>query len=303
MHRQIKKSIRTMNLKNFFAMAAIALFAVACGNDDTTTPEQETAKAVEGSYSGLMSMAVSGTVASESETSVKITAEADGTVTLSFPAMGNGGSMQLEAFDVTGVSVAASESGTYTLSKESFSATSGSINLEGSNLAGTVSNGEVRITMDVKPGSMPFAITFTFDTQAEPTPETASPASEIAGEYKGIMDMSVMGSSQGTSEMTLNLTEAEDGTVTISVPAMGEGAMSMGSFDITGVAVSKSEDGTCTLSLESFETLAGSTNLKGSNLTGTVSDKKLNMTMGIQPGAMPFAITFTFTPETTEAAE
>ena len=34
-----------MNLKNFFAMAAIALFAVACGNDDTTTPEQETAKA------------------------------------------------------------------------------------------------------------------------------------------------------------------------------------------------------------------------------------------------------------------
>ena len=26
-------------------MAAIALFAVACGNDDTTTPEQETAKA------------------------------------------------------------------------------------------------------------------------------------------------------------------------------------------------------------------------------------------------------------------
>ncbi len=61
-------------------MAAIALFAVACGNDDTTTPEQETAKAVEGSYSGLMSMAVSGpTVASESETSVKITAEADGT--------------------------------------------------------------------------------------------------------------------------------------------------------------------------------------------------------------------------------
>ena len=294
-----------MKLKNFFTMTAIALCLASCSDENNPTPAQEAAKAIEGNYTGLMSMTVSGSAAGESEISVKITAEAEGTVKLSFPAMGDEGSMQLDAFDVSGVAVTASGDGAYSLSKETFSTTSGDISLEGSNLAGTVSNGEARITMDIKPGSMPMAITFTFDTQAEPTPEV-SPASKIAGDYTGVMNMSVRGSSQGSSEMTLTLTEAEDGTFTISVPAMGSGAMAMGAFDITGVTASESEsgDGTYTLSLENFEAVAGETNLTGSNLTGTVNSesKSLNLTMDIKPGAMPMSITFNFDTETTWAS-
>lgn len=287
-----------MKLKNFFTMTAIALCMVACSDKNDPAPAQEAAKAIEGNYTGLMSMTVSGSTAGESEISVKITAEAEGTVKLSFPAMGGEGSMQLEAFEVSGVAVTASDNGSYTLSKETFSTTSGDINLEGSKLAGTVSNGEARITMDIKPGAMPMSITFTFDTQAEPTPEV-SPTSKIVGDYTGIMNMSVMGSSQGSSEVTLTLTEAEDGTLTVSVPAMGSGMMAMGAFDITGITVGESEngDGTYTLSLENFEAVAGETSITGSNLTGTVNGKDLNLTMDIKPGAMPMAITFTFTPK------
>ena len=279
-------------------MTAIALCAVACSDEKDPTPAQEAAKAIEGSYTGLMSMTVSGSAAGESETSVRITAEAEGTVKLSFPAMGNEGSMQLDAFEVSGIAVTASGDGTYTLSKESFSTTSGDINLEGSKLTGTVGNGEARITMDIKPGAMPMAITFTFDTQAEPTPEV-SPTSKIAGNYTGIMDMSVMGEPQGSSEMTLTLTEADNGTLTVSVPAMGSGAMAMGAFEIAGVTVSESEsgDGTYMLSLASFEAVAGETNITGSNLTGTVNGESLNLTMDITPGAMPFSITFAFAPK------
>ena len=284
-----------MKLKNLFAMALAALCTVACSEEDNPkNPQQEAAEAVQGSYSGLMTMSVSGTSAGESEMTVQISAEDNGTVTVAFPALGSG-SMQLEAFSVTGVTVSASDNGSYTLSKESFEATAGDLTVTGSNLAGTISSGEARITMDITPGSMPMSITCTFDTQAEPTAETVL-ADMVAGEYTGLMDMSVSGNSQGSSEMTLTLAAADDGTLTISVPAMGSGAMAMPAFDITGVTVSESEngDGTYTLTLDEFTVPTESLTLTGSSLTGTVNDGQMKLTMNIQPGAMPMAITFTF---------
>ena len=231
-----------MKLKNLFAMTLAVLCAVACSKEDNPkTPEQEAAEAIQGSYSGLMAMSVSGTSAGESEMTIQISAEDNGTVTVAFPALG-AGSMQLGAFNITDVTVSAADNGSYTFSKESFEATAGDITITGSNLSGTISNGEARITMDIKPGSMPMSITCTFDTQAEPTPETVL-ADKIVGEYTGLMDMSIAGSSQGSSEMTLALAAADDGTLTISVPAMGDGAMAMPAFDITGVNVSESENG------------------------------------------------------------
>ena len=261
-----------MKLKNLFAMTLAVLCAVACSKEDNPkTPEQEAAEAIQGSYSGLMAMSVSGTSAGESEMTIQISAEDNGTVTVAFPALG-AGSMQLGAFNITDVTVSAADNGSYTFSKESFEATAGDITITGSNLSGTISNGEARITMDIKPGSMPMSITCTFDTQAEPTPETVL-ADKIVGEYTGLMDMSIAGSSQGSSEMTLALAAADDGTLTISVPAMGDGAMAMPAFDITGVNVSESEK---------------------SDLTGTINDGQMKLTMNIKPGAMPMAITFTF---------
>ena len=161
-----------MKLKNLFAMTLAVLCAVACSKEDNPkTPEQEAAEAIQGSYSGLMAMSVSGTSAGESEMTVQMSAEDNGTVTVAFPALGTG-SMQLGAFNITDVTVSAADNGSYTFSKESFEATAGDITITGSNLSGTISNGEARITMDIKPGSMPMSITCTFDTQAEPTPET-----------------------------------------------------------------------------------------------------------------------------------
>ena len=266
-----------MKLKNLFAMTLAVLCAVACSKEDNPkTPEQEAAEAIQGSYSGLMAMSVSGTSAGESEMTIQVSAEDNGTVTVAFPALG-AGSMQLGAFNITDVTVSAADNGSYTFSKESFEAMAGDITITGSNLSGTISNGEARITMDIKPGSMPMSITCTFDTQAEPTPETVL-ADKIVGGYTGLMDMSIAGSSQGNSEITLALAAADDGTLTISVPAMGDGAMAMPAFDITGVNVSESEngDGTYTLTLDEF----------------TVPTESL--TMNIKPGAMPMAITFTF---------
>ena len=279
-----------MKLKNLFAMTLAVLCAVACSKEDNPkTPEQEAAEAIQGSYSGLMAMSVSGTSAGESEMTIQISAEDNGTVTVAFPALG-AGSMQLGAFNITDVTVSAADNGSYTFSKESFEATAGDITITGSNLSGTISNGEARITMDIKPGSMPMSITCTFDTQAEPTPETVL-ADKIVGEYTGLMDMSIAGSSQGSSEMTLALAAADDGTLTISVPAMGDGAMAMPAFDITGVNVSESEngDGTYTLTLDKFTVPT-----ERSDLTGTINDGQMKLTMNIKPGAMPMAITFTF---------
>ena len=224
-----------MKLKNLFAMTLAVLCVVACSKEDNPkTPEQEAAEAIQGSYSGLMAMSVSGTSAGESEMTIQVSAEDNGTVTVAFPALGTG-SMQLGAFNIADVTVSAADNGSYTFSKESFEATAGDITITGSNLSGTISNGEARITMDIKPGSMPMSITCTFDTQAEPTPETVL-ADKIVGEYTGLMDMSIAGSSQGNSEMTLALAAADDGTLTISVPAMGDGAMAMPAFDITGAS-------------------------------------------------------------------
>ena len=266
-----------MKLKNLFAMTLAVLCAVACSKEDNPkTPEQEAAEAIQGSYSGLMAMSVSGTSAGESEMTIQISAEDNGTVTVAFPALGTG-SMQLGAFNIADVTVSAADNGSYTFSKESFEATAGDITITGSNLSGTISNGEARITMDIKPGSMPMSITCTFDTQAEPTPETVL-ADKIVGEYTGLMDMSIAGSSQGNSEMTLALAAADDGTLTISVPAMGDGTMAMPAFDITGVSVSESEngDGTYTLTLDEFTVPTESLTLAGSDLTGTINDGQMS---------------------------
>ena len=182
---------------------------------------------------------------------------------------------------------------------ENFEAVAGETNITGSNLTGTVNSESksLNLTMDIKPGAMPMSITFTFDTET-------TWASLVAGEYEGTMSMTVSESPAGSRDMTLTLTEAADGTLTISVPAMGnEGGMSVGAFDITGgVTASESEsgDGTYTLSLENFEAVAGETNITGSSLTGTVNGESLNLTMDIKPGAMPMSITCTFVPKVTE---
>ena len=109
--------------------------------------------------------------------------------------------------------------------------------------------------------------------------------------------MSVMGSSQGSSEQKLTLTAADNGTLTISMPSLGLGAMAMPAFDITGVNVSESEngDGTYTLTLDEFTVPTES--------LGTINDGQMKLTMNIKPGAMPMAITFTFDTQDTTQGE
>ena len=70
-----------MKLKNYLAMMAIALCAVACSDDDnkkedTVIPAQE----VAGTYNGTLSLSVSGNDQGTSDSQVKITAEEGGTV-------------------------------------------------------------------------------------------------------------------------------------------------------------------------------------------------------------------------------
>lgn len=121
-------------------------------------------------------------------------------------------------------------------------------------------------------------------------------AVEIAGEYAGLMSMSVSGTLTSETELQIKLTPEGDETVTMTVPAMpGMGAMMLPSFDITGVNVSFADDGSCVISKESFEAVLEDMTITVSELSGTIyQDKNAKIAFELKPGAMPFAIACTF---------
>ena len=105
-----------MKLKNFLAMMAIALCAVACSDnddkkEDTVIPAQE----VAGIYNGTLSLSVSGNDQGTSDSQVKITAEEGGTVQVLLVGGAGEGMMSLPDIAIPGIKVHTSDNVTYIL--------------------------------------------------------------------------------------------------------------------------------------------------------------------------------------------
>ena len=127
-----------MKLKNFLAMMAIALCAVACSDnddkkEDTVIPAQE----VAGIYNGTLSLSVSGNDQGTSDSQVKITAEEGGTVQVLLVGGAGEGMMSLPDIAIPGIKVHTSDNVTYILPESAVDVTVGSVKYTGS-LQGTI---------------------------------------------------------------------------------------------------------------------------------------------------------------------
>ena len=127
-----------MKLKNYLAMMAIALCAVACSDDDnkkedTVIPAQEVAG----------------------------TAEEGGTVQVLLVGGAGEGMMSLPDIAIPGIKVQTSDNVTYTFPESAIDVTVGTVKYTGS-LQGTIKDEKADLMFTLKPGAMPMAITATF---------------------------------------------------------------------------------------------------------------------------------------------
>ena len=136
-------------------------------------------------------------------------------------------------------------------------------------------------------------------------------AKEIAGIYNGTLEISVMGTSSGsTNECKAVIKRASDTTVDITLSGFanlsgGGGNMSLGNFTITGVNVTTGANGTYSLNLGEYESTDSTDKvITGESLSGTITaDGTVTINTDFKPGSMPMAITAVFTGSNTTSAE
>ena len=119
-------------------------------------------------------------------------------------------------------------------------------------------------------------------------------AEAVAGTYEGTFEMSVMGASQGASNIGCTITAATDNTVNIVLDEVtGMGSMKI-VLKADGVTVSETADG-YSLSGD-IDTTSGETRISGT-VSGTIAGDKssASLTFEFTPGAMPMSITGIFT--------
>ena len=142
--------------------------------------------------------------------------------------------------------------------------------------------------------------------------EQSSFAKEVAGSYQydSELSISVMGSSYGsTQDCKAVITQVSETTVDITLNGFGNltgdgGNMNLADFTISGVNVEAGENGGYSLSIGAFESMSGETPITGESLSGTVTaEGKASISTAFKPGAMPMAITATFSGSKTESKE
>jgi len=124
-------------------------------------------------------------------------------------------------------------------------------------------------------------------------------ATQVAGSYEGDESVLVMGEETKESEIYV-FTKATDTSVDLTVPQTGEGGMMViPAFAVKSIPLTKS-DNTITGNLASYSGKV--TDAKGAEKEYTISDltvifsgKTVVTTFSLKYGAMPFAMTTTFT--------
>lgn len=270
---------------------------VSCSSDDDNTDNTdnaEQAKAIAGTYKGysIGESKMFTDYLMGSDANATITANADGTINLVYQS--GSGDFTLNNLTVTSKSfkgegeVALAMGGTSTKSYEY-------------TLEGSVNDSKV-LTLKANVPAVMGSMDITF-IQGE-TPLGYLIASNY--QYNANLALNVGTTSIGsTSESSAVIKRAEENTVDVTLKGFGKlsggGSMNLEDFTISGVNVAAGTNGSYTLNLGTFESMAGSMAITGTNLTGTVAaDGTATITVNFKPGSMPMDITAVFTGSNTE---
>ena len=276
-----------MKLIGIISLTAAAVLAMSCEKTENGNkePEVSLSEAVAGTYAGYSTAEFQYSptpMVSQSQT-LAVAEEEGGTVSVSYASDTWG------AFTLTGVAVTESN-GTYSLAgsgKTVMGMSADSQSEYDCTLAAEISGtDDFSFVFDVPAVMGGLKITF---LPGNPPVELL-----VSGTYTGTLTMSVMGTAMDPME-DAQVTLAVDGEkASLTLPAMGMGSMTMDAVTVEAV-LAQAEDGSFTLTAESFETVSGETSITGS-LTGTISADGTTMTISaeITPGAMPMAINVDF---------
>lgn len=122
--------------------------------------------------------------------------------------------------------------------------------------------------------------------------DTVAAAKEIVGSYTGNLAMTVMGQASSHDNITMKIEAVDDATVKVTLPACGEGMMSLPALEVPAVKVSGS-NGAYAFSQENY---AGTVTVNGAEkkytvtLQGTLKDNTLTVKYSVQYGKMPAAM-------------
>lgn len=275
-----------MKVKNFLAMIAVALCAVACSDDDDAV---DYAQSVAGTYSGytVADCAYFQNMAAANQ-AVTITSATENKVNISY----TGGAWG--DFTFTDASVA--------LSGNTYTITGAGKTVMGHAGSSSEHDCSVKVVLnnDKTIGSFVFSVPSVMGGLSIELFEGKAPAAlMVAGTYKGTLDLSVGGEPSGSVEdetVTITYIE-EDSTATLMLkgfPAMG--ASELGDIEITGVNVTTTDYNTYTVAGEvKAQTSFGANNITVTGtVSGTIVDGAASITFTLKPGAMPINITAVF---------
>lgn len=129
------------------------------------------------------------------------------------------------------------------------------------------------------------------------TPATPA-AAEVAGTYTGNGTMTVMGQSFDYPNVAYTLTAKDETTLTLTIPATGEGSMKFPDLKVENISVKKASDGTYQLGETEYNgsvTVDGATkNYTVTVANSTISGSTLKLNYSLQYGSMPMAMVTTF---------
>jgi len=143
-----------------------------------------------------------------------------------------------------------------------------------------------------------FVVSFSSCSSSNDEPEVAV-ATQVAGSYTGNEVVMVMGEESSNEAKAYGITKATDASIDLVIPEMGMGMMTIPSFSVKGITLTKSGN-TITGKMDSY---AGTvTNASGdekaytvSDVTIIFSDKTVVVTYSLKYGNMPMSMDTTFT--------
>lgn len=129
---------------------------------------------------------------------------------------------------------------------------------------------------------------------------TAAAAEEVAGTYTCNGTLTVRNTENKVTDASYKFEKKTDNTVTLTIPATGEGAMAFPDLPVEGVSVTKNDDGTYDLSLEKdtyTTSVAGEDKIYTIEaLTGKVkADGSITLACSLKYGKMPMAMVMNLT--------
>lgn len=134
--------------------------------------------------------------------------------------------------------------------------------------------------------------------------KVVTPAAQtLAGEYTGVLTLSVMGS-ESKDTVTYEIKKIDDTHVSITTPAYGSGAMALPSITLDNISVSTTASSGVEVISASVSEVSGSIEVNGEEKAYKFSDvviantgNKVSVAYSLQYGKMPMAMVFSFTGE------